>query len=88
MRVQHQYLIVFIFDGRRMKAEVSGFGFLFSLPAVGGLLPPVAGRDGAAAEKFIFLELLSSRNALHYVTAFLLKTRSLHGIEKQVLKEA
>ena len=55
-----------------MKAEVSGFGFLFSLPAVGGLLPPVAGRDGAAAEKFIFLELLSWRNALHYVIAFVL----------------
>ena len=42
----------------------------FFPPAVGGLLPPVAGRDGAAAEKFIFLELLSWRNALHYVTAF------------------
>ena len=50
---------------------MSGVGFLFFPPAVGGLLPPVAGRDGAAAEKFIFLEFLSWRNALHYVIAFL-----------------
>ena len=42
----------------------------FFPPAVEGLLPPVAARDGTAAEKFIFLELLSSRNALHYVIAF------------------
>ena len=43
----------------------------FFPPAVGGLLPPVAGRDGDAAEKFIVSELLSWRNALHYVIAFL-----------------
>ena len=35
-------------------------------PAVGGRLPPVVGRDGAAAEKFKVLDFLSKQNYLHF----------------------
>ena len=65
--------------------------FLFISPAVGGLLPPVAGRDGTAAEKFIifrnekftFLGISEQRNTWVgiYLSLFLTERKKTNQLK-------